>query len=835
MNKVVFLFGVLFFNTLILADCIVYENRAYAEAGYAAYEKECKAYGGGGSVFQGNISVSSPNNTCSGGYADDAYVLRVSCNTCNSTEMLRDIQENKKYCKEQCKSAQMYCSHTLNSWGSNLSGSIESCGLVDHTIPGCSESSSSANSSSSSTQSSSSSEENYSSSEEYGLESSSDGSCEYDYCKESSSSEVSSSSSEESSSSEIGMSSSSESNLVACYTSDGNGGCKFSRYVSKVKPLMHGEPSLSENNMIFCEYKDNNIRVGYFADVGYPQLIEDPELPWYKCYYDEYNCGNLTSAEANPIPSLHNPFYQCYMSELDENGCKEKIGVSVYVDKNLQITEGTMNWLPQNVTREQIISMGDEIVRMERSMVVYYNDKRLGTGSLRNISPRNLAGAVDFCNDIISDYERRNKSSSSTQVSSSSEGSSSSIVESSSSEILFSSSSEKYPESSSCIIEESSSSSSVPEIFIADGSQEYTPEQIFNSGLENMEQGKCYSLNPERGSVSGWNISYNAQDSWWWREVDCETGEKTVESGIGVCAAFSGSMPTSTSSCYSYNGSCYKCDNSRDYVDCNADWLWKYNFPYHDWFKQVDCYDPYEDEDGVDVCYEINLSESDSYLLKRISENTFKDTTGLLNSDALELNNNERHYDALGRNLVYKMSFNFEKTAYQKVRNKPKNKKMSNVQALLKSETLRGYVKAEPIMRICYKSIRTEGDTRYFASEGSLRMKVDKLVYQGNNETLIAHEKRHKEIWSDSKYSGSWTLEFSATSSKTKKEICENAVEIMWWQKISVKLGDLYNAQNAWDDQDTNNECKDRINVNAELIKNYNNLVSQTCSRIKKN
>ncbi|OWV08797.1 MULTISPECIES: hypothetical protein [unclassified Fibrobacter] len=64
---------------------------------------------------------------------------------------------------------------------------------------------------------------------------------------------------------------------------------------------------------------------------------------------------------------------------------------------------------------------------------------------------------------------------------------------------------------------------------------------------------------------------------------------------------------------------------------------------------------------------------------------------------------------------------------------------------------------------------------------------------------------------------------------KQKKEICGNAVEIMWWQKISVKLSDLYNVQNAWDDYDTNNNCKDRIDVNAELINNYNSLISQIC------
>jgi len=48
----------------------------------------------------------------------------------------------------------------------------------------------------------------------------------------------------------------------------------------------------------------------------------------------------------------------------------------------------------------------------------------------------------------------------------------------------------------------------------------YTVSDCFSSGLDNMEQGKCYSLNPDRGTQYGW-INNNAQDSWWWREVSC--------------------------------------------------------------------------------------------------------------------------------------------------------------------------------------------------------------------------------------------------------------------------------------------------------------------------
>jgi hypothetical protein len=48
----------------------------------------------------------------------------------------------------------------------------------------------------------------------------------------------------------------------------------------------------------------------------------------------------------------------------------------------------------------------------------------------------------------------------------------------------------------------------------------YTTNDCFSSGLDNMEPGKCYSLNPDRGTQYGW-INNNAQDRWWWRETSC--------------------------------------------------------------------------------------------------------------------------------------------------------------------------------------------------------------------------------------------------------------------------------------------------------------------------
>lgn len=161
-----------------------------------------------------------------------------------------------------------------------------------------------------------------------------------------------------------------------------------------------------------------------------------------------------------------------------------------------------------------------------------------------------------------------------------------------------------------------------------------------------------YSLNPDRGTIYGWNISYDASDTWWWRKVDCETGEKAVGNGIGACSAYPESVPSNVSGCYSYNGSCYICDKSKgDYVDCNADWLWKYNFPYHDWFKQVDCYDPYEEEN--EIIAEGCLDES---LLRKVSmqEHVANDDVKTL-SYSVDFTQFSQKYDALGRHRINKL------------------------------------------------------------------------------------------------------------------------------------------------------------------------------------
>ena len=113
------------------------------------------------------------------------------------------------------------------------------------------------------------------------------------------------------------------------------------------------------------------------------------------------------------------------------------------------------------------------------------------------------------------------------------ESSSSEIVEpeSSSSEIVEpeSSSSEIVePESSSSHEAPVSSSSAEPIVVsncieFVNGSGNYT-ENCYNAGLLEMEEGKCYAINPDRYNDVKNQLWINnvASQVWWWQEVPCQ-------------------------------------------------------------------------------------------------------------------------------------------------------------------------------------------------------------------------------------------------------------------------------------------------------------------------
>ncbi len=700
-------------------------------------------------MFSSSVSESSPNNTCGGYYAENAYVLRVSCNTCGSVTMQEELNANKEYCNALCKVATLSCMTPLNSWGSVLSGEATACGNDDASLPGCSESSSSESVESSSSKASSSSQEQKSSGEESSSSGGDDGESSSSEGPESSSSEddESSSSFEESSSSEKSSSSSMNGRYDLVYGYEGfcnksehflgaygfmfdsyGTGKHYTRkpgivgpkkfrfscfdnameiatnipqvytnwvqiqcYNSETEerrdldfpdiPVAFTCPDVEKSTIEGCPTEESFLSNGaervinlyvYLYDIHYTSSISDVRIEteadafYWKEFFDDIFGYDFDSSYFDRFPSnyskmdlLNEPelvsfFNECKRTEKTENDFYSMIKEK---DDSVDVRNVFHSWM--DLSDEYYQSLGissyEDYCRFHRGEnAVLYQSDPLIREEYYNEESSNISKIYDvlyYCappksSSSSAEVSSSSESSSSLEFSSSSEKSSSSEESSSSeppSSSSLSSSSEESSSSSEEIVVESSSVMPVDEPFVAGPDQVYTPDQIFSSGLQNMEPGACYSLNPDRGTIYGWNISYNASDSWWWRKVDCETGEKPVEKGIGICAAFPGSKPDKVSACYAHNGSCYVCDNSKDYIDCNADWLWNYNFPTHSWFKQVDCYDPFGEEDEI-----IAGGCLDESLLRKVSMREYAEDDESLNY-SVDFMKPVKKYDALGR------------------------------------------------------------------------------------------------------------------------------------------------------------------------------------------
>lgn len=359
----------------------------------------------------------------------------------------------------------------------------------------------------------------------------------------------------------------------------------------------------------------------------------------------------------------------------------------------------------------------------------------------------------------------------------------------------------------------------------------YIPSDPKNTCFES--NGKCYRCNAARRADECdeewmWIYPYTP-DKYFFTEIDCISGERKDNNRIGQCPGF----PMETApynpeqACVAHNGKCYRCKSENSYVNCSYDWLWTgENFGTHNigsWYEEVDCDDPFEEKTS-EVCYEIDLSENRTALLKR-SEYDFMPYNSSADVDYgyEQISSSNSHYDVLGRNLKYSINLNLDYIVYKKISTKMRYQSM---RMLAKSTVLSGYVEGKPIMNICLKENKQEGVIKSFIINGSLRISVGKLHYEGNDANLIAHEKRHKEIWSDSKYNKSWNQTISTTTSESAYNTCVSAFDRLWGFDVRDLLAELYQRQNDWDDEDKNNTCNSRIDINAELVKNYDNLKS---------
>ena len=199
-------------------------------------------------------------------------------------------------------------------------------------------------------------------------------------------------------------------------------------------------------------------------------------------------------------------------SEEPESSSSEEVSSSseVVVSKCEEFVRGTGNY-----TTDKCYNAG--LADMEEGKCYKLKDDRAndvkGQQWINDRANDNWWWEETECGEVV-------VSSSSEESSSSSEESSSS-VESSSSEESSSSVESSSSEESSSSVESSSSEIVVTKcVEFVNGSGDYNGK-CFNAGLNEMAEGKCYALNPDRGQVNDIWINNRAVDTYWWSEVSC--------------------------------------------------------------------------------------------------------------------------------------------------------------------------------------------------------------------------------------------------------------------------------------------------------------------------
>ncbi|WP_300189883.1 hypothetical protein [Fibrobacter sp.] len=841
MKKFVVLCAIVLISKLS-ANCDLIDSYTVAVEYNTLLERECSSLFGGGGVYYGKIVEASESSpvSCDGIKRSDGYVLIYGCNTCTSKNVQERLKQDTIACTEQCRMTMNKCVYDgiSNDWGGYYNTDQHpSCSLLKSTsLPGCSESSSSQDDeSSSSKELSSSSEESSSSVEE--SSSSEDG-------EESSSSEenIESSSSEECydpDSCEVDRTG------VKCYrgTPELCGSMLYTVY--RNRPAMLGDIRLHNNPVCMgnrIEFRANVPEVHYFP---YSFLCEKENCRGRNSFEGYWTCSDENSPIEGCLPELfYNPGLLFYY-DLIERKLFSFWG-EVNFDEDSSITESQFDvaffdieemlnsiaergvWADRHDTSLRVpLSM----IYPERKYYTFYDHVKACAyhygyewdefGLLRKIEPSSSSSKgtleISSSSEVMSSEavssSSENVSCSSNEVSSSSEGiSSSSNIELSSSaygEWLSSSSEKEFSLAGS-----SSSSEIIDGIFIPGPDQTYAPDQIFRGGLQNMEDGKCYSLNPERGAQYGW-INTNAQDTWWWIEVDCESGEKTDVNRIGACSGFPLDRVPSNymKACFAYKGSCYKCNSQRG-SDCASSWLWRGTFVSSNigwWYELVDCYSPDEKNDDS-VCPE------NSALYKTISNNedSVVEDEKKRQGDLLTYN----YFDALGRSIKKKDSFGVKRVVFAKTL---QNKNVSRatlegsmgVKILLK--TISGRVGAKTNVTFSYNAMCTNAEyiqLEVFIEMSTLKDDIDVSLEEDDIE-LLQHEQKHRRIYEE--YGNKrWNVTTSVSRRTTKKNLCE-MIKNDYWDSVETAFRTMLNLQNAWDDEDVNNVSHERINVNREV------------------
>ena len=824
-------------NTYALTSC--YENEEIANGALSVFKQLCDTSFGGGASFYGSVVYKAECMESSGLILEDRFQVTYSCNTCTAKNIKKDVEDFKNSCAEQCRLTDYVCSFTNGEWGHSFP-LPKICGKTDSTLSGCSESSSSSEESSSSGNSSSSSGE--SSSSGFGEEESSDSGsgslssgggtpsssgsgCSGEYCDVANAPQG-----------EFGF----VDKVYPCgksgYYIAGRGSCAALGDMPKqgTVAFMNKIPSfVGDGGKVQSDYCENPTTLKIVSEM--PVILRnlsDPFVTEYICYSDEISnslsenacfeytpkelCDNRNRFCSDTIKVLQSGKYYCndvisLYNTGTKDGCTASRNFNVFsLDSSGRLSctseyTGFACEVPGNIWN---VWNKDSLLRLVR-WCQYYKYSSSSESS-----------------DMASSSESEEVSSSSAfhDFSSASEGNYSSGFEMTSSSISIGSSSMgNFGNSSSSFSEEASSASGgyvsssskaegfESETFVAGEKQIYSPEQVFNDGLRNMEIGKCYSLNPERGIQFGW-INDNAQDSWWWMEVPCDGSVPLIETTSAGCYenrrgptaiylpgdCFSGGLDNmETGKCYALN------------PDRGAQYGWINNNAQDSyWWVEVPC----EADDSED---ELVCPENEIFFKRNEPLETSEDSVETLGESVVGL------YDALGRKQKHRNVFGKRNAFYARKAHRDRRTVREFFENWSVSfKTVSGYVEAKTELGFRNVHFDCVSQTKTIIV-ADLYMKtpkdsIDKVV-DSDDERLLAHENRHEEIYL-LEGNDEWKEKISVNRNRlTEKNSCY-IVKKTFWPVMEKRYRKMLEIQNAWDDEDKNNASHARINIDSLVV-----------------
>ncbi len=121
-------------NTYALSNC--YQTIEIANGALSVFKQLCDTSFGGGASFYGSVAYKVKCEESSGLFADNAFQVTYTCNTCTSADIKKEVSEFTESGQKKCRTTDYQCSYTNGEWGHSFP-LPKICGKTDSTLSGC--------------------------------------------------------------------------------------------------------------------------------------------------------------------------------------------------------------------------------------------------------------------------------------------------------------------------------------------------------------------------------------------------------------------------------------------------------------------------------------------------------------------------------------------------------------------------------------------------------------------------------------------------------------------------------------------------------------------------